>query len=116
MRVTRLAVAIVLAASWVQAHAQKAAADACQAANRSLAEGHFETARAQYETCLTQGPPSFESLSNLRMAYAQLGQFDRAIATYNQALALDPGNPALHMNMGLAYMKTGRTAEAATEF
>lgn len=116
MRLLPLGVAIVLSASFAQAGAQKAAEDACQSANRSLAQGHFETARIQYEACLTQGPPSFENLSNLGMAYAQLGLFDQATKTYNQALALDPGNPAVHMNMGLAYLKAGRTAEAGAEF
>ena len=116
MRGIHVVLAVVLAASLTQAQAQKGPEDLCQAANRALSEGRFETARVQYEGCLKQGPPSFESLSNLGMAYAQLGLFEQAIKTYNQALALNPGNPALHMNLGLAYLKAGRTAEAAPEF
>src|SRR5439155_3231306 len=116
MRVMQLGVAIVLAAVCAEAGPQKATEDACQSANRALAEHRYETARLQYETCLKQATPGIENLSNLGMAYAQLGQFDQAIKTYHQALALDPGNPALRMNLGLAYLKSGRTAEAKVEF
>ena len=117
MRAIELGTALVLVASSAQAIVQqKATEDPCQAANRALAEHRYETARLQYETCLKQAVPSIENLSNLGMAYAQLGQFDQAIKTYHQALALDPGNPALRMNLGLAYLKSGRTAEAKVEF
>src|SRR6266700_304195 len=117
MRAMELGTALVLVASSAQAIVQqKATEDPCQAANRALAEHRYETARLQYETCLKQATPGIENLSNLGMAYAQLGQFDQAIKTYHQALALDPGNPALRMNLGLAYLKSGRTAEAKVEF
>src|SRR5439155_10823957 len=116
MRVMQLGVAIVLDAQCAEAGPQKAGEDACQSATRALAEHRYETARLQYETCLKQAVPGVENLSNLGMAYAQLGQFDQAIKTYHQALALDPGNPALRMNLGLAYLKSGRTAEAKVEF
>jgi tetratricopeptide (TPR) repeat protein len=116
MRGIHLGIIAVLTASFGQASAQKPAEDVCRAANQALAQHQFEAARTGYEACLKQTPPSFENLSNLGMTYAQLGHFDQAIAIYNQALALDPGNPTLHMNMGLAYMKAGRAAEATAEF
>ena len=88
----------------------------CQAANRLLAQGQFEAARDKYQTCVKEGTPKFENLSNLGMVDAQLGQFREAISAYRQALALSPDNPQLHMNLGLAFLKTSRFDEAAREF
>ncbi len=42
--------------------------------------------------------------------------FDRAIPTYRQALALNPDNPFLHLNLGLAFYKSDKVREAAVEF
>jgi tetratricopeptide (TPR) repeat protein len=50
------------------------------------------------------------------MAYAGLGEFDRAAQSYRQALALSPNDPALHLNLGLAMFKSGHVREAAAEF
>lgn len=90
--------------------------DPCAAAGQALLEHDLEAARAGYESCLKDAPPSPERLSNLGMAYAGLNQFDRAIPIYRQALALKPNDPTLHMNMGLAMLKTGQVKEAAKEF
>ncbi len=90
--------------------------DVCKAADRALAAGNFEVARSQYQTCLRQALPRFETLSNLGVVYAHFGQFDEAIATYQQAVALRSENPNVRTNLGLALLKTGRYDEAAREF
>ncbi len=88
----------------------------CPPGDRALARHDFETAKTEYEACLKNGPPSYETLSNLGIIYAQAGQFDQAIRSYQQALAMSPESPPLHLNLGLAFLKSGRPAEAATEF
>ena len=90
--------------------------DVCPAANRALALGRLEEARGRYEDCLKQGPIRFDTLSNLGTVYAQLSKYDLAIQAYQQALALDPENAPVRMNLGLAYLKAGHPADAAKEF
>jgi Flp pilus assembly protein TadD len=88
----------------------------CEAGDLALVEKKLELAREEYEKCLKTGPPNIETLSNLGIVCAQLGQFERAIDSYKQALALSPENSKLRANLGLAYLKTERYEEAAREF
>src|ERR1019366_9796060 len=44
------------------------------------------------------------------------GRYDEAIAEYDRALRKSPDAPALLLNVGLAYYKMGRHAEAAARF
>jgi tetratricopeptide (TPR) repeat protein len=88
----------------------------CVIANQALAQGQPQLALTQYQKCLAEGPPSFKTLSNIGMTYAQLSKFDEAIRYYGQALALDTGNPPIRFNLGLAYLKTNRPDQAAKEF
>jgi len=57
-----------------------------------------------------------EARSNLGAALARAGRYEEAIAEYDRALSKSLENPALLLNLGLAYYKTGRPAEAATRF
>lgn len=85
----------------------------CVVGDQALAQDQPELALVQYERCLREGPPSFQILSNLGIAYVKLGKLDRAIQTYTQALALNPESAQLHLNVGLAYLKTGKPKEAS---
>jgi tetratricopeptide (TPR) repeat protein len=49
-------------------------------------------------------------------AYADLGQYERAIESYQQAIKLDATLSKPHNNLGLAYAALGRLAEAVHEF
>jgi tetratricopeptide (TPR) repeat protein len=111
-----LSLVIITIAALGQPAVSGQADDPCAAANKSLAAHDLEAARAGYENCLKDAPPTPERLSNLGMAYAGLNQFDRAIPVYRQALALKPNDPTLHMNLGLAMLKTGDVKEASKEF
>ena len=46
------------------------------------------------------------------VAEAKAGHYAAAITDYQRALALDPALPGLHLNLGLAYFKSGRFREA----
>jgi tetratricopeptide (TPR) repeat protein len=89
---------------------------ACVVGAEALAQKQPELAVTEYNKCLSSHPPTFEILSNLGMAYAQLKQFPNAIQTYVQALALNPDSARVRMNLGLAYLKTGHPKRASKQF
>jgi Flp pilus assembly protein TadD len=45
-------------------------------------------------------------------ALAMLGQDDRALTEYTEALLLTPGLPTAHLNIAVLQIKRGRLAEA----
>jgi tetratricopeptide (TPR) repeat protein len=90
--------------------------DPCAVANKALSNRQFDAARIGYEGCLKDVPPTKERLSNLGMAYAGISDLGKAMTAYRQALALDPNDPTVHLNLGLALFKSGHVQEAAREF
>jgi tetratricopeptide (TPR) repeat protein len=47
--------------------------------------------------------------------YERLGELDKAIVQYRQALRFDYTNPAIHLGLGSAYLKKDNTAQAIEE-
>src|SRR5688572_3875703 len=60
--------------------------------------------------------PKILSYYNMGNAYADLGDYQNAIDSYQQAIKLDPTLSKPHNNLGLAYAALGRIAEAESEF
>lgn len=67
--------------------------------------------------------PCFEKIiavpNNIPMAYAYIGdihsikrEYDKAIASYSKAVALMPRNPQVWYTLGLAYLQSGKPAQA----
>lgn len=52
--------------------------------------------------------------ANAALALARAGKYELAIPRYRAAIALDPGLPGIHLNLGLAYFKLNRFSEAAS--
>ena len=90
--------------------------DVCKAADGALSKGQLEEALSLYQTCRQQNAPRLETLSNLGIVYTRLGQFENGVKTYQQALALDPGNPQAWLALGMAYQLTGRNADARAPY
>ena len=49
------------------------------------------------------------------MAYAQRGEFDRAIGDFTETIKLDPGNAAAFYNRSLAYRAKGEHDRARAD-
>lgn len=69
-----------------------------------------------YTHILSQEPRSAKIHNNLAMAYAEEGQFDKAIQLYHQAIALDDTFPETHHNVGNAYLNLGDETRALEAF
>jgi tetratricopeptide (TPR) repeat protein len=57
-----------------------------------------------------------DGLVNYGAALAHEGQFKEAVAAYEKALRVQPGNPQALLNLGLTFYKTGRYPEAKERF
>lgn len=80
-------------------------------APRELVSGHFRLLRQARRL----DPSSVGVLVALGGQYLLLGQPEPAIATYREALALEP-RPETYLNLGTALLETGRSEEARAAF
>jgi len=81
-------------------------------------QGQLEAAAGEYRRFLQLVPGSWQARSNLGVLYAQLGDFEKAIEQYRQALAAPPdAGPAvaIRYNLAVALYKAGRMRDAAGE-
>ena len=95
-----------------------AADDAYRKAVDRQRAGDLAGAIQLYRECLTAQPFNYQARSNLGAALSGLARFDEAIESYQAALESAPENfrPMLRRNIGLAYYKSGRMAEALAKF
>lgn len=77
--------------------------------------GKYPEAIEQFQKALTF-EISAETHYNLGIAYYQTGQTDQAIKSYEEALKLDPANPACHVNLGIAYLNQQKFDQAIAEY
>jgi tetratricopeptide (TPR) repeat protein len=80
-----------------------------------LDEGKGAAAAAELEAA-AQKAPTGANLFALAMAYLQSKQLDKAAATFERAVALEPGNLELRMAYGRALRDLRRFPNAAREF
>ena len=60
--------------------------------------------------------PKLFMLTAAGEVYGRLHQYDEAIADFTRALSLDPAQSPFHLLRGIAYQRTGRSAEAFADF
>lgn len=78
--------------------------------------GDAALAVSKYQELLRLQPDMIGAHANLGVVLVSLGRYDEAITQYNIALAEAPGDPALRLDLGLAYFKKGDLAGAAAQF
>lgn len=74
--------------------------------------GQLALAQERYAQVLDKKPSHLGALNAIAVIYAQTGRTDKALASFTQALALDPTASHLHNNLGYALLLAGRLAEA----
>jgi tetratricopeptide (TPR) repeat protein len=78
--------------------------------------GDTNLAVQKYQELVRLYPEMVAARANLAVALASLGRFDDAIEQYEAALTEAPGDPALRLDLGLAYYKKSDFAGAAAQF
>ncbi|MGA9944725.1 MAG: tetratricopeptide repeat protein [Candidatus Cybelea sp.] len=71
-----------------------------------------ELARADFAAALEASPGHAPALTNLGNMLLEEGQVDAAIASYEHAIAGDREYANAYLNLGVAYKRAGRIAEA----
>ena len=78
--------------------------------------GDYPKAAETYAEALKSGlNDSVDLYNNWGIAVFKMGQTDRAIEYFHQALRINPNHPETHYNLGLAYGEKGMTREAQAE-
>lgn len=81
-------------------------------AHAYMAAQQFQSAEQYYEQSVAVKPQA-EVLNELAFVYVELGDLDRAIATLNKALAIDPRNAHALFNLGYFEWKGKADPKAA---
>jgi Flp pilus assembly protein TadD len=61
-----------------------------------------------FDAAIKLDPSNVVAFNNRGAAYGEKGDFDRAIADYNEAIKLAPGSAVVLTNRGVAYREQGR--------
>lgn len=87
---------------------------AIRAGNQAFAEGRLEQALAEFSRAIEEGGLDGESLAlahnNRGVVLGELGDFDRAIADYEAALRLKPGDAKSVRNLRIAHTRRALAA------
>lgn len=90
-----------------------------RAGNQAFADGKIEQAVVAFSRAIDGGGLDPDSLAlahnNRGVAYSELGDFDRAIADYERALQLRPGDPKSVRNLRIAHTRRGLAAARVGE-
>jgi len=82
-------------------------------AMRLMHGGNYEAAAAKFAQAFYLNPAGDARLANdAGFAHYKAGQFQDSVLWFQQAIALDPKRASAYLNLGDAYTKLNRTAEA----
>ena len=79
-------------------------------------QGHTAEAEQVWQSIANANPNNAEAFAHLGLLEAREGKYDLAITHDRRAQKLEPANPAIQLNLGLALFKAERFAEAASAF
>ncbi|MCL5124048.1 MAG: tetratricopeptide repeat protein [Deltaproteobacteria bacterium] len=68
------------------------------------------------EKMLAANPDNLEALIQLGNDYFDMGNYEKSVNIYQNALKIDPTNPEIATDMGVAYRRLGKTDESIKFF
>jgi len=114
LRVVLSGLALLAALSWLPPYLGERASERAVAA---AGDGDLALAAAEAETARARDPLAVRPLITLALVQQQLGQGRAALATLDEAAALQPQNADVHYQRGLLLLNAlGRPADAADAF
>lgn len=107
--VRRLTAAVLLALGLGSATVRADSLGDVRTGNAAFGDGRYEAAVDAFSRAILAGDLNHEALAitfnNRGVAYSELGDYDRAIGDYGQALALVPGDATAIRNLRIAYIR-----------
>ncbi len=107
----RLLILVGILAALAAAPARADSLAEVRSGNAAYAEGRYQPAIEAYTRAILAGDLEPEALAvtfnNRGVAYGELGDYDRAILDYNQALTLRPGDKTSIKNLRIGYARRG---------
>jgi serine/threonine protein kinase/tetratricopeptide (TPR) repeat protein len=85
---------------------------AIEAAYHTYVTGDLEKARQTFDIWLHTYPRDGEALENAGSTYDALGQYDKSLALYREALRLNPGSGMMYANLMHSYSCLNRLEES----
>ncbi|MBI9089877.1 MAG: tetratricopeptide repeat protein [Desulfobacterium sp.] len=76
----------------------------------------WENSIALWENSLAHGSRNLVAHKNLGKAYAEAGNFQKAITHYKYGLSINPDMSTLHSNLGKVYTSLGRNGDALVSY
>ena len=76
----------------------------------------LEEALAMVQAAVDANPRSGAMIDSLGWGYYRLGQYDKAVETLEEAVALEAGDPEINNHLGDAYWQVGRRDEAVFQW
>ncbi len=81
---------------------------------QAMQAGRYPEAEQGLVIVLKGEPDNFAALGNLGVLYSRTHRMAQAISVDQRALRIDPGDPSLLLNLGLAYLKQEQYTQAST--
>jgi len=100
-----LFISLFIVLSLAMCGTQESAEEHFERGNELSLSGDFEQAIAEYEQALEIEPENVDLMSNLGVAYYNLGQLDKAIDQYSRAIEISPSDPDIRSNLAAAYVQ-----------
>jgi predicted TPR repeat methyltransferase len=91
-------------------------ADAFAKARAHQIDGQFDEAKAAYLAILKRDPNNTEAMHAMGILHAQFDDLVSAVNYFQQAIQLEPENPALYLNLGNTLKSQGLFEPAVTAF
>lgn len=80
-----------------------------------LLQGQYQEAAPHYEAIVATLPTFYEAYFDLGMCYSQLGEFEKAEASFKRYLSYQPISADGHASLGIVYLNQHRESDAIRE-